>query len=74
MKKPIYNFIFNLGQLVKVKQLNLQGRISGLFIDGSGITYRVRYFFDSKPNEVYFQDDELELIEKEEEKSMTFKT
>ena len=61
MKKPTYNFIFNIGSKVKVTDLKLNGKISGIFIDSSGmITYKVRYFYNTEPKEVYFNDDELD--------------
>ena len=37
-----------------------QGRVLGIFYDGSGIQYKVRYFDDAEPREEYFFDDELE--------------
>lgn len=74
MKKITYNFIFNIGSKVKVKDLNICGKISALFVDSSGsITYRVRYFYNMEAKEVYFEADELELVDKEDDKTMTFK-
>lgn len=72
--KKIYNFIFQIGSKVKIKELNLNGKVSAIYIDSSlEVTYRVRYFYESKPNEVYFDANELELIENgEQEKNMIF--
>lgn len=74
MKKPNYNFIFNIGSKVKVKDLDIKGKISGLHVDlGQNITYRVTYFYNMDRKEVYFEADELELIEGNDEKTMAFK-
>lgn len=72
MKK--YNFLFNLGDKVKVKDLSINGRICGIHIDSSvNITYQVRYFYNSEPKTIYFEADELELNESPKE-SINFKT
>lgn len=60
-----YNFVFNIGQRVKIRELDINGRISAIFIKIDEITYRVRYFFNAEPKEVYFNDTELEPIEEE---------
>lgn len=74
MKKQNYTFIFNIGSKVKVKDLNISGKISGISIDSSQmITYQVSYFYNMEKKQCYFEADDLELIETEEDKSMTFK-
>jgi hypothetical protein len=65
MKKKKYSFIFNIGEPVKIIELKLNGRISGIYIGPQLIEYRVRYFKDGEPQDLYFNPNELELIEDE---------
>ena len=67
MKKQThnYNFIFNLNDKVKVKDLNIKGRICGIYIGRNIIEYHVRYFSAGKAETSYFEPDELELITNE---------
>ena len=63
---------FNLKDSVKVKELNITGKISGFFIDSSGeIQYRVRTIKDYEIKELYFYKDDLELVTNKE-KSVGF--
>ena len=37
----------------------IEGVIIGIWICGTGIQYKVRYFYQGKAEEVYFYEDEL---------------
>jgi arginyl-tRNA--protein-N-Asp/Glu arginylyltransferase len=55
-----YNIIFNLHQIVKIKQLELHGRILGIYIeDNNTVTYKVRYFDHAEARSEFFYEDEL---------------
>lgn len=56
------DIVINIGDRVKVKDLGIRGRVCGIYISSSEVSYKVRYFFDNKPQEVYFVADELEVI------------
>jgi len=60
--KNNYEFIFDIGQRVKIKDLNINGVVCGIFISKNEIEYSVRYFYDGNPKSVYFTPQELELI------------
>jgi hypothetical protein len=45
---------------VKIKELDRPGVVIGVFMDGSKIQYRVRYFYQGEAKEVYFYDWEIE--------------
>jgi hypothetical protein len=51
---------YNLGNRVRIKELNRDGTVLGFCIDADGLTYRTRYFDGGKPEIVYFLDKELE--------------
>lgn len=70
--KNKYEFVFNIGEKVKIKELNIKGKINAIYIGKQTIEYNVRYFCDGVPKEVYFSIDELELITEEEKNSMVF--
>jgi hypothetical protein len=56
---------FQLKQRVKLPvevHKDISGRILSIWIGDDGIQYKVRYFWESKPTEVYFFEDELEGI------------
>lgn len=74
MSKKTVNVSFNIGDKVKVKELNIKGKVSGIYIDAAEVSYKVRYFFESKPQEVYFCDYELEKVIEDETASCVFKT
>jgi len=53
---------FILGEKIRLPESvhkELYGIIIAIFIDSGGIQYKVRYFWESKPQEVYFYDNEL---------------
>lgn len=57
---------FSLNTKVRLPELvhkEIYGIIIAIYIDSGGIQYKVRYFWESKPQEVYFYD--YELTEKE---------
>jgi len=56
---------FSLEQIVKLPLLhkNLEGIVVGIWITIKGIKYEVRYFWECKPQEVYFYEWELEPID-----------
>ena len=51
---------FNFGDKVIVKQLKAEGRIIAIVIAEVGVRYEVRYFWEGRPEQVYFLEDELE--------------
>ncbi len=55
---------FELWQRVKIPSLHkdLEGSIMSIWITSKGIKYEVRYFWECKPQEVYFYESELEAI------------
>lgn len=53
---------FDINEKVKIPELEVKGKISGIFVDSGGMTYRVRYFDKAERREVYFTDDEIEKI------------
>jgi len=53
---------FDLGNEVRLPEAvhkELYGIITAILIDRDGIQYRIRYFWESKPQDVYFYDYEL---------------
>jgi hypothetical protein len=64
MKK--YDFVFNIGDRVKIKELNIKGKVMGIYISPSRVTYEIRYFYEGKPQDIYFEHSELEIVEDEE--------
>jgi len=59
-----YNIKFIINEKVKIPKIHkdLDGHIIAIFISECGITYKVRYFWESKPTEVYLYDSEIEKI------------
>lgn len=52
-----------LGSKVKIVPLEgIEGRITSIWIMELGIKYDVRYFHQGKAEQVYFFEDELEVI------------
>ena len=58
-----YDFTFNLGDKVKIKPLDIKGKIIGIFITKEEITYRCKYYFNSEEKTLYFESEDLELID-----------
>jgi hypothetical protein len=56
------NNIFNVNDKIKLPEAvhkDLYGTIISIYVDRDGIQYKVRYFWESKPQEVYFYEQEL---------------
>lgn len=55
---------FNIEEAVKIPPLHkdLTGIVTGIWITSKGIKYEVRYFWECKPQEVYFYEFELGKI------------
>lgn len=60
-------FVYQIGQLVKIKDLNLKGRISGIYIGPQRIVYDVRYFWEGTSKDLFFRHNEIELISESSE-------
>jgi hypothetical protein len=66
MNKTKYNFVYNIGDRVRIRDLDIKGRVSGIYITKEEITYNIRYFHNNEPKNIYFNSSELELIPSEE--------
>jgi len=53
------DFKFALGDRVKIKELELFGKITILEVNKRGICYEVRYFWNGEGKAAYFYEDEL---------------
>lgn len=62
--KCLLYFNFDLGDKVKIPQIENIGKIVAIWYGEDGLQYKVRYFLDGKPNEIYFYDDELTPLNK----------
>jgi hypothetical protein len=63
MKKTVYDIKFSIDERIKLPESvhkELYGVVIGIWIDRGGISYKIRYFWESKPQEVYFLENELE--------------
>jgi hypothetical protein len=65
-------FIFNIKDKVKIKELDIKGRVCGIYLSEDEISYQIRYIYNGDPKTVYFYDDKLELID-DKLKSVGFK-
>ena len=52
---------FDYMQRVWIRELSREGTVVGIFRDGDGVQYRVRYFWDGDAKSVYFFADELDV-------------
>lgn len=51
---------FKIHQIVNIKELELNGRIIGIYIeDNNTISYKVRYFDHAEPRAEFFYEDEI---------------
>lgn len=50
------------GDTVKISQLNAIGRIVAIVISEYGTRYEVRYFWEGRPEQTFFFEDELEGV------------
>lgn len=53
-------FEYDLGQAVRIKAIDMVGRVDSLSLDNNGHTYRVVYWNDGSRNQVWMYDWELE--------------
>ena len=49
------------GTKVIIKNLNAYGRIVAIVISEYGTRYEVRYFWEGRPEQAFFFEDELEV-------------
>jgi hypothetical protein len=59
------NLKFNIHDKVKLpKEIHkeLTGNVISIWIGEDGIQYKIRYFWECKPNEIYFYESELEKV------------
>lgn len=61
---------FNINDKLYIKELKIWGKVKGLFLDGDGMQYNLRYFHEFKPLTCYFLEDELS--DKEENNTVGF--
>ena len=50
---------YSLLDYVKIKELQVSGRIIGIFIGIGGVEYKVRYNAPNEYKEIYFFEDEI---------------
>jgi hypothetical protein len=55
------NTKYNIKDKVYIEALNLEGKITSIYIDSVGSSYNVRYFFESKPCSCNFEEDEISV-------------
>jgi hypothetical protein len=65
-------FDFNISDKVKIKELNVVGRVKAIYIDSEGLSYSVRYFHNFDLKTVYFLSDELEMVDEFKKKEIGF--
>lgn len=58
------HFIFDIGQQVRITELQWNGIVISIFISEIGIQYNVRYFWNGEAKTVYFFEHELKSTEK----------
>lgn len=66
------NTTFSIKDRVLIKELEKKGRVTAMFIDSGGITYRVAFFDSSERREYYFQEQDLSLIKEENTEKLGF--
>lgn len=62
MKKEQQPIQFPVGSNVRVKALNLFGRIKGFYVGRSFVEFTVMVDFGHKKQRMFFKGDELELV------------
>ena len=63
------NFKFKLFDKISIIPLNnLSGTIINIWISNNEIQYKIRYFVDNEPKEIYFYEWEIELDEEKNTK------
>jgi hypothetical protein len=50
---------FDLGDVVRINELEVKGRIVGVYIYNDGVEFKTRYFIDGKLQIEYFIASEL---------------
>lgn len=53
---------FKIGDNVKVKPWNTEGKVTSLWLKPEGLLVEVRYYTDKERKYEYFYEDELEFI------------
>jgi hypothetical protein len=56
------DYKFSIGDIVKIKELELNGRVISVWSGRRGNEIQVIYFCNGKREEVYFFEDELEGV------------
>lgn len=60
--ETIIRYAFGIGQTVRVKELELNGLVIGLWTGRMGNEIQVRVFTNGKHDNIYFMENELEDI------------
>lgn len=56
------DYKFTIGQEVMIKELGLKGKVIALFTGRRGNEINVRYCSNGKYDDIYFYEDELEVV------------
>ena len=57
-------FEFDIGDLVKIGDVDLKGRIVGLYYGDTGCQYQVSYFYEGNNKREYLYGFDLQLLSK----------
>ncbi len=52
-----------IGNKIRIIELDITGTIIGIWDDIGGHSYKVRYFWQGVPHEVYLYEKEIEKVE-----------
>ena len=52
-------FCHDLNDMVRITELEVKGRVTGLYVCDTGTQYRVRYFYGGVARHEYFYQDEI---------------
>ena len=64
----VVDYKFDLKQDVKIKGLNVEGRIVGYYYGETGIQYQVAYFVRGEKKTTYLYPEDLDDVDGSEEK------
>ena len=53
---------FKIGDKVKIKPFNTEGKVQSLWLKAEGLQIEVRYYTEKERKYEYFYEDELEFI------------
>lgn len=53
-------FKFDIGDHVKMKELEWQGRVISIWFARRGVEYEIRYVFNGEYKQAYFYEDDLD--------------